>query len=340
MSVEEILSEIEKRTNIPRNELEEKVKKRHEELFGLVNEEGAAHLVARELGVDLLEYNKRRLQIKNIVAGAKNINIIGRVFRISPINEFTRQNGSKGRVVNLFIGDNTGYVRMPLWNDQVKLIEDEMIKLGDIVRITNGFSRENIFGDVEVDLGKYGSIRTIEDSLDIVSANELNKKFFSLEPERTIIKDITTGNFEIKATIVDVFKGKFIFDVCSICSGTVKGSGERYICEEHGEVEPKCALVVSCIVDDGSGDIRAVFFRDLAERVCGINAEELKNLGAEERYKILSKKLLGKELILSGIVKNNRMFDRLEMMVVNFKDLNVQEESKNLLEKIELMVGA
>jgi hypothetical protein len=38
-------------------------------------------------------------------------------------------------------------------------------------------------------------------------------------------------------------------------------------------------------------------------------------------------------------VKKNKLFDRLEMMANDFKDLNVLEESKKLVEEIELAIG-
>jgi hypothetical protein len=38
-------------------------------------------------------------------------------------------------------------------------------------------------------------------------------------------------------------------------------------------------------------------------------------------------------------VKKNKMFDRLEMMVNNFKEINVAEESKKLIDEILLKIG-
>ncbi|MFQ6062468.1 MAG: DUF2240 family protein, partial [Methanosarcinales archaeon] len=162
MAIEEILSEIEKQTDVSRQELQERIDKKQKDLSGLVSLEGAAHLVAKELGVDLLEKTKRRLEMKNIVSGMKNVNVVGRIFNISGINEFKRQDGSSGKVVNLFVGDSTDYIRLALWNDQTKLVEEGQIKLGDVIQIVNGFAKENVFGNIEIALGKYGSIRLVE----------------------------------------------------------------------------------------------------------------------------------------------------------------------------------
>jgi replication factor A1 len=333
MSLEEILSEIEKQTDVSRDELLKKINQKCEQLSGLITKEGAAHLIARELGIDLPEETRKQLQIKNIVSGMKNVNVIGRIIKISPINEFERSNGKKGKVVNLFVADDTSYFRLPLWNDQVKLIEEEAVKFGDTIQIFNGISKENIFGDIEISLGRFGGIRQVEAKLP--SVEELTKKFLSFAPEKTFIKDIAPGNFEIRATVVYVFKGNFLFDVCSICGNKlIEGK-----CSEHGEVEPNKSLVISCIVDDSTDSIRAVFFGELAERIITTKVSELTSLDTEKRYELISEKLLGKELILIGKVRKNKMFNRLELIVNEAKDLNVLEESKKLAEELELKVS-
>lgn len=332
-SFEEILTKLEKGTNVSRKGLMTRIAKKQQELSGLVSKEGAAHLVAKDLGLDLLGETRRRLEIKNIVSGMRNVNVVGRVFKISNVVEFKRQDGSAGRVVNIFLADNTGCIRLPLWDTQVKIVEDETVKVGDVIQVMSAFARENVFGDVEMNLGKYSSIQAVEE--DMPSAEELNKKFMTNGIERTDIKNAMPGVSEMKATIVHVFKGNFLFDTCSICGSTLK-SGE---CQEHGKVDAIPALVISCVADDGTGDLRAVLFRELAERVVKTSAEELKKLSPDERFGLIEKNLVGKDFVLTGRIKKDKVFDRIEMVVNDYKDLNVLNESKKLIEEIELRVG-
>jgi replication factor A1 len=332
--LDEILDKIEKQSHLPRDEIMEKIEQKYGELDGLITKEGAAYLVARDFGVNL-PTSVKRLQMKNVVPGMKNINVSGRIFRISPVNEFERMYGNKGKVVNIFLSDGTGFLRIPLWNEQVDLVMNESIKIGDAVQITNGMARENLFGDVEISLGKFGAIRQIEDVSEFPTENDLSKRFLSLSSPRVLIKDIISGNFEIKATISNVFKGKFLFSTCPVCSSSLDDNK----CSEHGIVDPNYGLVLSCIVDDDTGDIRTVFFRQLAENISGLSSQELISLSPEERYEKISGNLLGRELIISGKVRKNKMFDRLEMMANDFKDINVLEESKKLADEIELKVS-
>ena len=330
-SFEELLKLIEDKTKINHEKLIEKVEKKYEELSGLITKEGAAYLVARELGLTLPSV-VHRLQIKNILPGMRNVNVIGRIFKISPINEFERANGSKGKVVNLFVGDETGYARLPLWNDQVKLVEDGDINLGDTIQIVNGLARENIFGNIEISIGKYGNIHLVD--ADLPSVDELTKKFLTFTPEEVKIKNIAPGRFKLKATIAQIFKGEYLFKICPICGMPLDGN----VCSEHGEVEPELALVISVILDDGTGTLRAVCFREVAEKLIGMSANELGKMTREERYRRLKAILLGREMYFIGRVRKNKRFDRLEILVDEFKDLNVSEESKKLVEDLSEMI--
>ncbi len=337
MDFDVLLTELINKSGLKKDDILNLVDKRYLEMKDLITKEGAVYLVSRELGIDLPENPISRTSIRNITAGLRNVNLLGRIFKISKINEFTKSNGTPGKVSNIFIGDNTGFIRIPLWDEQVNLLADNTISIGDSVQISNGIARENVFGDVEISLGRFGSINLIETYVELPSAEDLSKMFFNISPERTEISNVVAGgNFEIKGTIVQLFKGNFLFEVCPMCGSKIENSR----CDEHGDVTPSHALVLSFILDDGKGDLRCVLFRDVAEKLCGVVSEELSEMDPEKRYLTLSSRLLGKEFILSGRVKKNKMFDRLEMMVNGFKDINPLEESKKLVDEIELMVGA
>jgi replication factor A1 len=315
MAIEDIVDEISKQSKVSKDEIFSLVDKKYEELSGLVTKEGAAYLVAKDLGVYLKDFAIRGLQIKNILHGMKNINVIGRVFKISPINEFKR-NGKVGKVVNIFIADHSGYVKVPLWNDQVKIVEEGLLKVGDIVQITGGFVKENVFGDLEISFGRFGAIKTVEDFVDLPTVDELNKKYFSNIPERVPIKSLVVGNFEISGIIVKVFKGKFLF-------------------ESEGEKN----MVISCILDDGTSNIRCVFFRELAEEICGIRTKDLEKLSEDERFEKINEKIRGLQLIVSGKVKKNISSNALEMIADSVKTLNPLDESKKIVSLLELKIG-
>ena len=70
--------------------------------------------------------------------------------------EFTNFRGS-GRVANAVIKDDTGEVKLTLWNEQIDQINE-----GDKVRIENGWVKE-YRNELQVSSGKYGKMSIIEE---------------------------------------------------------------------------------------------------------------------------------------------------------------------------------
>ncbi len=345
VTLDDILSKVEAETKISKDELGERIKKKQSDLSGLVSLDGAAYLVAKELGVNLLNNEKRKIELRNILPGMRNVSAAGRLFKISRIVDFTKSNGADGRVVNIFVGDNTGFVRLPLWNDQVKIVEDEIIKNGDVVQISGAFANENIYGDVELSLGKYGRLFNITDEIagsdiEFPTIDELSKAFLGPQTNRILIKNLAPGSFETRATIIDLMRGKFLFNTCPECGGKAEeASDNKFECKKHGEVKAKPAMVVSFIVDDGTGVLRVVAFRDVAEHVTTTTASKLSKLDLDERYELLSGSLVGKEYIIHGRVKKNTQFERLEMIADRVKNLNISEESEKLADLLKMKLG-
>lgn len=331
--LEEILKEIIEKTGISKEELLNRIREKQRELK-IISFEGAAYLVARDLGLELPEYKPRQLEMKNIVSGMRNVNVKGKIFMISPIVEFER-NGKKGRVVNIFISDGTDYVKVPLWNDQVSIVEDGKLQVGDTVQIISGIARENQFGEKEIVLRSLSRLSLAEEELDI-SVEELKGKFLFTKPRRVEIKSIKgQGNFEVVAKIVHLFRGNYVFAVCPFCGLSLKEVEGKTVCDEHGEVSADYQLVIPCIIDDGTGNMRAVFFREIAEKLCQLKPNELSAIEVERRYDMLAQRLLGRELLLSGRVKKNKIFGTLEMVVRDFEEIDYSKEISKLLEELE-----
>jgi hypothetical protein len=353
-TLDEILDKLEASAKLNRDDLKERIRKKHDGLEGFVSMEGAAYLVAKELGVNLLNSEKRKLDIKNIVAGMRNVSVAGRLFRISNTVDFKRSNGMAGRVANIFLGDRTGFIRMPLWNDQVKMLDEEAIKIGDVIQVSGAVSQENIYGEVELSLGKYGKVFDVSDEVssagmekEFPQAEDLQKFFLSGagSSDRVPIKSISPGIYEIKGTIIDVVKGNFIFYTCPTCGGkAVRGyepsdGAVKYECSEHGKVDAEPAMVVSFVVDDGTDMLRVVAFRNVAESLATTKVGDIEKLSVDERFAVVSGSMVGKEYIIHGTVKKNTSFDRLEMVADGAKPVNAKDESERLTELLKMKLN-
>jgi len=121
---------------------------------GLCDLETAALLVIQELGGD-----EPITKIKDIAPDSGSVCFACKVISISDIHEFSRSDGSTGRVANLKVGDETGTIRVSLWDELVGVADK--IEVGEHLQIS-GYAKEGYAGTTEVSVGRTGHIDVIE----------------------------------------------------------------------------------------------------------------------------------------------------------------------------------
>lgn len=333
--IEDIVSKIKEKTGLDGTVINKKIEDKINEMSGLVSKEGAAHIVANEFGVKLFKpTDSGRLQIKNILPGLRNVTFLGRVLNIYPIREF-KTDKREGKVASMMIGDETGKVRVVLWDtNHIKLIEDGEIKEGEILKIRQGYVRESkMYEGIEVHLS--GSSRIEINPEDAEAKKIPGTQAVINTAERTRIADISEGMQEVRGAIVNVFETNPFFEVCPTCSKRARNA----VCPDHGEVTPKQSLVLSVILDDGSGNMRVVFFGLQAAQVLGMSAEEAYKEAqskANDTYPIEKQKMtmLGKEIVVEGRVSRNSFSNELEMIGRKISKPDYSAEAKRLLSEI------
>lgn len=315
----EIIQKIIEKTGLSSDAVQKKILEKQMELSNLVSLEGAAYIVAKELGLDLIEKAQKRLEIKNVVPGIRNLNLSGRITRVFEPKEFEK-NGKKSKVASVVLGDSSGSIRLTLWDEQTHIAEQ--LKPGLAIEIFGGYTREDNRGGAEIRITKRGGVKILEESaLPKIEDLEIKKTQASLA-------DVKEGNsYVIRAAILQVFETEMFYEVCPQCGSRVKEP--EFKCVKHGTVKPSYAMVLSGVIDDGSWNIRAVFFKDVAEKILGMKTED-----ALKQKNILFEKFqdaLGTEFIFTGRVRRNQMFDRLEFIVADVKPVNVEEEINKLI---------
>jgi replication factor A1 len=127
-------------------EFEARVEEKVSLMGELCDRRTAAMLVAREFG-------EVELKVASIRPETGKVNFLGKVVSISAVHEFPRGDGSLGRVANLAVGDETGTVRIVLWDELVEPVTKGEIAVGQTFRV-RGFTREGYFGtEVTLDRG-------------------------------------------------------------------------------------------------------------------------------------------------------------------------------------------
>ncbi|MBI3413081.1 MAG: hypothetical protein HY051_03310 [Candidatus Aenigmarchaeota archaeon] len=326
LSLDEIVGKIREQTGLDNAVVQQKIEDKKAELSGLISSEGAAHLVARDLNIDILARITRRLEIRNVVPGMRNVEIVARIYRIFPEREFER-NGAKGKVVNMILWDPTGTVRMSMWNDETKILEN--LKENDVVRVF-GYSKEDNRGEPELRLGGRGKIEKTND--DLPAFNNV-----VIEDKRSDTGEFHEGSIaRVRGTLVQLFESDPFYEVCPQCGIRVRANENKFFCDEHQYVAPNYCMVLSGVVDDGVMSIRAVFFRDVAEKLIGMKTQEALSIAKERMNRTApiterAALILGKEMVFSGRIKRNSMFDRLEFLVSGVSDVNAVEEANKIL---------
>ncbi len=307
---EQLADRIAKEAGLDRAEIDRRVEAKRAKLSGLISKEGAAQVVAAELGIS---FEKQKMKISELVQGMTRINLVGKIITVFPVREFER-NGRKGKVVNMVFADDTGNIKMVLWDtNHISLFETGKIKQGDVVEIRNGAVRNN-----ELHLGSFSEIKLSSEIIDDVKTelSYLEKK----------IKDIGPGNVvKIRGIIVQVFEPRS-FEICPECKKKVSLETG---CEIHGKVVPIKRYVLSLVIDDGTESLRTILFSEQTEKL-GLKDEEL---GNPELFLKKREELLGKEAFFSGNIRKNKMFNNLELFVEDIKDIDIDELIKELESK-------
>ncbi|HLC56020.1 MAG TPA: hypothetical protein VJJ23_02175 [Candidatus Nanoarchaeia archaeon] len=329
LNYDEIVEKIIKEKGISKEEIDVKIKKKLELLSDLISKEGAAHIVANELGVKVFEENiDRKLKINKVMPGMSMVNLDVKVIDIYDVRSFKTEK-REGKVVNLMVGDDTGMLRLVLWDESlIKLIEDGNIKQGDILRINNGYSRENN-GYSEVHLGNKAKILINPEGV-VIDGIKAGARKSLLKKQ---IKDLKENeNAEIVGTVVQLFDPRF-YSACPECNKKVEFIDGSYKCGVHGEIVAKDVPILNMFLDDGTENIRIVCFRDIADNVLNNQSSKFKELPSE--FESFKNELLGKQYRVSGKVVRNAMFDRLEFIANSVDEINASDYADEIVKEAE-----
>lgn len=168
---------------ISKEDFLQRVQEKVESMGGLCDEPMAAMLVANELGFS--DVGRDSVKVENITADSGQINFVAKVVSVFEIKEFTRNDGTIGRVGNIIVGDETGKIKLTLWDNMADLIKTGKIVAGQTLQIS-GYAKQGYSG-VEVNVGNNGVLAESEEEIDVAANNQK-------------IKDIKDGMGDLNLT--------------------------------------------------------------------------------------------------------------------------------------------
>jgi len=94
------------------------------------------------------------MKISELQAGQGKVDIEAEVVSVDEPRAFEKW-GKEGKVANATIKDDSGEIKLTLWNDQI-----DTVKPGAKIKITNGYVSE-FRGEIQLTTGKFGKLEVI-----------------------------------------------------------------------------------------------------------------------------------------------------------------------------------
>jgi len=208
----------------------------------VVNEESAAMIVARELGIDLQQVSpKARLRVEDVTEENRSVTLTAKVVNVGTVRTFSRPGGGEGKVASIIVADETGQIRVALWDEITTAVTEEAIAVGSVIQIRGAYVKKGLRGALELNLGRMGGIRVLDD----YEAKELEIK--TADSESVHISGLHDRMFDVSLTArLDRLQGLSTF--------TRKTDGAE-------------GKVMSAVGVDETGSVRIVFWDDHAEKM-------------------------------------------------------------------------
>lgn len=158
MNSEQLIEQILlKHPELSREPIEDRLAREKKKTNGLISDETLLRLIAAEFGVQLNVSGSSlpELSMTNLVSGLNDVSVIGRVVAIYKPKAFTGH--KNGRFASFFIADKSRILRVVLWNNKASILESGEVKVGGIIRVSHGYTKEGRDG-IELHVGEKSKV--------------------------------------------------------------------------------------------------------------------------------------------------------------------------------------
>jgi len=232
ISIDELYQKLLK-SGISEAELEKQVQNKENEFGGFMSKQGILFIIAKENGIYIqspeisdqiyeafeeeFDYDEFTIQLSEIKEDMRNIVLLGKIFQIYETREFSRKDGTGGKVSSFLFGDTSQTVKIVLWGDKADISKNEYFRVNELIRIIGAYCKKGKDNNLEVHLGKRGKIilspeitnKNLRLRLNSIKVKSQNRR--EIKPKSTSkIKDLVK-NFKYIKTIqgqvqIDEFK--------------------------------------------------------------------------------------------------------------------------------------
>ncbi|MBY8986818.1 MAG: hypothetical protein KGD61_00060 [Candidatus Lokiarchaeota archaeon] len=294
-------------SGISEAELEKQVRNKVSEFGGFMSKQGILFIIAKENGIYLqspeiseeyceeleeeIDYDEFTIDVSELKEEMRNIVLLGKILQIYELREFSRKDGTVGKVGSFLLGDVSQEIKIILWDDKVDIVKNEFFRVDEIIRIIGAYSKKGRNDNLEVHLGKRGKIvlspeianKKMKLRLDSINPNIPSKKD-SVTKSETKIKDLVE-----KFNYITHLRGQIQIEVFKEIT---KKSGEK-------------TFLLKLLLSDGSTTIRVIIW--------GMNAIEC--------LKIIND---SNDVVISNVsVKRNKYTNEKELVFTKNSTLEI-----------------
>lgn len=207
-SIEEIYQKLLEK-GFSEKELEKEINKKAKEYGGFMSKQGILFIIAKEYGMNIyspeietelyqeveedINYDEFTIPISNLKEGMENVVLLGKILKFFPPKEFLRKDNSIGAVSSCIIGDNSGEIKVVMWDEKAAAMNNDSFKEGELVRVFSDYIKTNRDGNLEVHVGKKGKI--------ILAPRDINSKIKKKLEKITYKKKEFNNHFSINSLI-------------------------------------------------------------------------------------------------------------------------------------------
>ncbi|MFW9906119.1 MAG: DUF2240 family protein [Candidatus Thorarchaeota archaeon] len=241
----------------------------------------------------------------------------GVIQTVSEEREFTRSDGSTGRVASMSIRDTTGDIRVVAWDENVEHLNEIREEEMKYVKIFFGGVRQRDIDAIEIHLSSQSHLRPSSRipvalrGVEIVEEEQTSSQSIP-EYHKMQLSEISETEdgvmIEVLGKVIRLFQQSPYYHACPQCRKKVTETDAGWVCQEHQVVQPQIRFRLSGTLDDGTSTIRTIFFGLSGEILTGMGGSDIQKLidnglSDDEIFPIVQQEAEGKSVLIQGRVQ-------------------------------------
>ncbi len=265
-SLNDVIERIMDETGYPKSKICDLIEEKIHEYDQLITELAAALIIAKDFNINMssqISNIPQSVEFSKLTPDLSNVTVIGRILRLYNVRSFKRKDGQEGVLQTILISDSVENLRILVWGPKVTDLGNYNCKVGDVLRIINGYTRLGRDNKIELHVG--------------------SNSLLQVNPEGILEKDVPKIHTSVKSV-------SSIEETDTDISIKVKTSSIDSNILEFQRSDGTKGHKKSIIVGDETGEISVNFWNDTIDEIKNLNVSdiiEIIGLNAKKNFDVL-----------------------------------------------------